>query len=425
MSKAIEWVKRWSIEMSAKPVLPGVWKRKAGGFVVRTRVKNPKSGQQEEILRVLADETDPKRALAWLTKERDRVRSGVTAETAIPRFNEFAAQLFEEKVDDGTISTAAGRKKWARILEHLLAATWANYYIDRVENADLAAWRAELPKKSWERHVVKNGKKYLVATGEKYAPTTLNDWLNVARVIWNAATVRFKLLINPMDGIADFSEDGHRTYTEEEPNALTVEEVGPWLLKFRELYAQYYAMVFLMLAIGNRPSTIRPLRRKGATPDINFETRRLLIRRSNTVADEVEDFTKTKKDTPVTLPESVIEILQWHVDTQMVTESMRASELLFPTADGGFRSRSCLDKPFAAVTAACGLKKRITPRALRRTFQDLSRAAGMEGVVAKAISGHATDAMRVHYSTPAQQEIERGVAAVVSLAQFRKSREVA
>ena len=57
------------------------------------------------------------------------------------------------------------------------------------------------------------------------------------------------------------------------------------------------------------------------------------------------------------------------------------SDLLFPSETGGFRSASCLDKPFEEVVTALKLKRRITPRAMRRTFQDLAPAAEVKDVV--------------------------------------------
>ena len=73
--------------------------------------------------------------------------------------------------------------------------------------------------------------------------------------------------------------------------------------------------------------------------------------------------------------------------------------MLVPSETGGFRSASCLDKPLEEVVTALKLKKRIPPRAMRRTFQDLARAAEVKDVVTRAFSGHATEAMQQHYST--------------------------
>ena len=98
---------------------------------------------------------------------------------------------------------------------------------------------------------------------------------------------------------------------------------------------------------------------------------------------------------------------------------MRDSALLFPSETGSFRARSSRDKPFADVAKAIGLKKRVTPRAMRRTFQDLARAAEVKDVVTRAISGHATESMQRHYSTVSANEQCQGIAEVIELAGIR------
>src|SRR5690606_12970864 len=100
-----------------------------------------------------------------------------------------------------------------------------------------------------------------------FAPTTANGWLSILRVILKAATLEFELPRNVSDGVRDFDESEHVTYTEEEPNALTTEQVPEFLQHLRALYPQHYAMAYLGFATGLRPSSLRPLRRKGEEPD--------------------------------------------------------------------------------------------------------------------------------------------------------------
>ncbi len=99
---------------------------------------------------------------------------------------------------------------------------------------------------------------------------------------------------------------------------------------------------------------------------------------------------------------------------------MRDSDLLLPSRTGGFRTSSCLAKPFKTVCAALNLEKKVTPKGMRRTFQDLARAAEIKDIVTRAVSGHATEAMQERYSTAAQTEIEECVAKVISLAGYKK-----
>src|SRR5207253_1046097 len=140
--------------------------------------------------------------------------------------------------------------------------------------------------------------------------------------------------------------------TEEEPNSLTVNEMPRFLVKMRELFPQHFAFVCLGFFLGHRPSTLRPLRRSGLTPDLLLDEAVLLVRQSHTEGDEVMATTKTKIRQRITLPPVLVDILRWHIATQLTTEQQRASALLFPAEDGRFRSRTVLKKPFLAVASA-------------------------------------------------------------------------
>jgi hypothetical protein len=56
---------------------------------------------------------------------------------------------------------------------------------------------------------------------------------------------------------------------------------------------------------------------------------------------------------------------------------------------------------------------------MRRTYQDLARAANVHGFVTRAISGHKTEEMHEHYSTVAANEMRKGLAQIVSIAGLR------
>jgi integrase len=182
-------------------------------------------------------------------------------------------------------------------------------------------------------------------------------------------------------------------------------------------------MTFLGFATGLRPSTLRPLRRSGATPDVRWDEGAVLIRRSNTIGDEFMNTTKTKLRQRITVPPEVMEVLRWHVATQLTTPEQTASELLFPAEDGGFRSVSFLKKAFATVGHLVGLNKKLTPKGMRRTFNDLMRQAKVESIVIKSISGHQTDRMRELYSTVAPDEQRQSIRNVVNLFGPRQSGE--
>ena len=64
-----------------------------------------------------------------------------------------------------------------------------------------------------------------------------------------------------------------------------------------------------------------------------------------------------------------------------------------------------LDKPFKDVCQHLSLGKKVTAKAMRRTFQDLARRAAVDGLVQRSICGHLTEEMTERYSSVAQAEV--------------------
>jgi hypothetical protein len=79
-----------------------------------------------------------------------------------------------------------------------------------------------------------------------------------------------------------------------------------------------------------------------------------------------------------------------------------------------------LTKPFDDVCRVMGLNKKISARAMRRTFQDLAREANIDSIVQRSICGHATQEMSQLYSTVGQKEIQRAVGKVISISGYRE-----
>lgn len=351
------FVQRWGMWLAPEPVEEGVYKRRGGGFVIRGRVVCTRTGRTVTICRALAGEKSAKRAYVILQDLKEQARRGVLdAEPGwtMPTWRSFAASLFKAKVEDGSIASAKGREKWLTVLTHLSCAKWADYLLDRIEGRDLHEWRDSLPSLTWTRTRVdkKTGQSVVIKTG-RYASSTLNDWLAVARVVFIAAKRKYALPVDPMADVEDFPLKGHRTYTKEEPNALTPEETAAWLAKFREMYPRLFALVLLGFVLGQRPSTLRPLRRRGKHADLDLARGVIQLRRSHTLGDEVMEATKTFADQEVALPKSVLDVLREHVAWLDAgypdggTWQQRKSDLLFPSAEGKLLCRSALQKPFA------------------------------------------------------------------------------
>lgn len=402
-----QWKKRWK-SVIRRTKLPGVWERKEGGYVVRARALDPTMAKMIEVKKVLPEATEAS-AYQWLQQELDRVRSGSRAASPQqkPRFADYAVSLLERKIAKGKINSAMGREKWRYTLEHLIKGTrdvsgFGEMFMDQIRSEHVEAWQMGVAK------LIEN---------ETYAPTTANSWLNILKVIFKTAKRELRLAANPVEDIEAFDTSEHTTYTEEEPNALDAEEAQRFLNCMRDEFPQHYAMTYLGFATGLRPSSLRPLRRKGTTPDVLWDEGVILVRRSHTLGEEVMQKTKTGLRQRINLPAEVLDVLRWHVETQLQSAEQIASDLLFPKNAGGFRSESALKKAFAEVGRAIGLKKKFSPRGMRRTFNDLARAAKVESLVTKSISGHLTDRMKDHYSTVSPVEQRESIGRVLDLVQ--------
>jgi hypothetical protein len=414
--------------------LHGIFHRKTregetNGFVIRTRIVDPSRRKPQEIKRVMVGKTLGEAQL-WLEQETRRVREGLPRGAASKMlFGEFAAQLFDEKLAARDICSEAGKRKWVDVLVHLVEGSrvgrrprrgtrdkrplavvgFGDLYFHEIRAAHLDAWRVEVASK-------------LITPGY-YSPTTCNGWLSVLKVVGRAGVRRFELPTNPFTGIATFDTSEHTTYSEEEPNSLTADEASALLAKMRVMFPQHFAMTATAMVTGLRLCTLRPLRRSGEDADIKWEQKKLLIRRSQTHGERVMNRIKVKGVRQrIHLPDQLVEILRWHVDTQL-DEEQKASDLLFPASNGGFRTPSVLNKPLALVAKEVGLGKKFTQRGLRRAFNDLARDASVAALVTRSISGHLTEAMQAHYSTVRPDEQRAAIAKVIDLVSIRRANE--
>jgi hypothetical protein len=293
---ATTWITRWQAEI-APTRLPGVWKMKTGGHLVRVRVSDP-TGRKVEIRKRLP-ELDEAQAFAWLEAERLRIRHGDdSAQKRRQSFAAFARSLMEEKVTTREIVSARGREKWKHTLTHLIAGTgsvagFGDLPIDRVTASHVQAWRLGIAR-------------LLRAPGEErkdgtYSPSTINGWIGILKHITLTARKRLKLSGDAAEDLSYFDTSEHPTYSEEEPNTVTALEARRFLAAMKSEFPQHYAMTYLGFATGLRPSQLRPLRRSGSRPDVRWDEHEVLIRRSHTL-DSIMERTKTKLRQKISLP---------------------------------------------------------------------------------------------------------------------------
>ena len=90
----------------------------------------------------------------------------------------------------------------------------------------------------------------------------------------------------------------------------------------------------------------------------------------------------------------------------------KGRELVFPSTEGGYRFSNVLTKPLSRSAARAGLDKHVTAHTMRRTFNNLARQAAGD-IVARAMTGHSTEAMTEHYSHVTLEEKTRAITKVL------------
>jgi integrase len=389
----------WDWTGGCKPTKhTGIYKTKTG-YRVRVRAMDPRTGTLKEKNREFEGLT-LEEAMLRQEQMRAEIRCGGRGDQQQRvKYGDYATSLFERKLGTGDLKSAKSKERWVHTQDGHLIPAFGDWYIDQIRRTNIEDWKAIQGKR------VQSG---------KLSPHTANGWLRILLTTLRQALVDLDQEYDPTKGIKPLDTSTWHTYTEEEPNSLTVDEVPRFMATARELFPQHYAMLALGLATGRRPSELRPLRHKGPTPDILWGEGVLLVRRSETRG-EVMETTKTGRRLRIPLPLELTEILRCHV-VSLPDGPMRDSELLFPSLTGGYRAPSCLDKPIREIATAAKIGKALTPRLMRRTFQDLGRAANVHDFVVRAISGHATTNMQEHYSSVSGDEVRKGLAKVLVLA---------
>ena len=400
---AKKWVKRWGYDVSEKPIRPGVYEIKGGGHLLRAKATDPRTGRTKQAMQGVGNmsikEAEEARA-ALLERARSEIGS---SKPPPPLFAEYAASLMETKIQRGRIRSAAGRRKWEEILRNQLIPAFGALQVDEVTHDDVERW--------FLAHAD-------AINRNKLSPRTANTRLAILKVICRAAATRYGIA-DPSAGTDPFDTTTRPTYTPEQPNALTADELPRFLEAMYEHFPQHYAVTFLGFVTGLRPSTLFPLR---IAEDVRWAERQIWVRRSHTRDQEVMPTTKTGRGYPIGLPEEVMDVLRWHIETNINEGPMRDSGLLFPSVRGTIRFAASFTKPFAAAARRADIKKKVTARAMRRTFQDITRAAEVSSVVKRSISGHATEAMEGWYSTVNPDEQREGLAKVITLLGRRSPR---
>lgn len=126
------------------------------------------------------------------------------------KYAHFAKSLFERKLALGDLRSAKTHERWADTQDLHLIPYFGDWYVDAIRKPDIDGWKVAQGRRI-ER--------------EEYSPNTVNGWLSILLTTLRAAVDDLELERDPTRKVSLFDTSEWATYTEEEPNALAVDEV--------------------------------------------------------------------------------------------------------------------------------------------------------------------------------------------------------
>jgi integrase len=356
----------------------GIFKTPSG-YRVRVRAMDPRTGTLKEGNREY-EGIDLREAVLQQTRMRDEIiKGGVSAQRL--RVGEFAKHWIESKaptVDPGTAERYA-----AALDDHVLPALGL-FFFDQLTALDVQKW-------------VNAGRR------KGYRAETLRGWFRVFRTMTRDAMEPLNLPRDPTLRIT-FPEDEER-----DDNALKPELLGTFLQNMERLSPQHYALVAVLAFTGLRFCHASALRWE----DMGADNGVLRVVRKN-IRGRVGPVSR-KKRAPREYPlhPNLADILRDHRRRLLEQQAPGVdSGWMFPSEAGGLRTPGGLWKAWRACVKESKIEERFTVHGLRRTFNDLTRRAGVDGVVIKSLTGHVTEKMRTHYSTVGLDEKLAAVSSV-------------
>ena len=364
---------------------PGIQSLGDGGYRVRMKWSDPKTGKAREVDRTFEGLASPTEANGRREELRAKLEAGQLETRSRMSVKDYARSWLNTKLPTLKPSTAS---RYATALDLHALPIIGEMYMDAVEHADILRMRDKL--------------------AERLAPATVNGALRVLRTLFKDAIVELELPRDPTARTKALTEAS----VDDDPNCLTGEELAQLLAAMQRISPRHYPLFRTLAETGMRIGEATSLRWE----DIDDERGVIAIRRSHWRG--IVGTTKTNRTRTVPIMPELAQLLAEHRRRMLGAQAPGLADgWVFPSTKGTLIRHSAPSKPLAAALTAAGIKQRFTLHGFRRTFTNLLRQA-TTGVVVRSMTGHVTERMTEHYSHV--QTDEKRTAVVRALAPLSK-----
>ena len=332
-------------------------------YEVRIRWKDPKTGKYR----------DKKRIFEGTVEEAHQLQLKLQAEVADGGADErmtlgACGTLWFKRHAPGLRTRTIER--YSFYLKRILNAL-GDYYVDAITPMDVHEFQAD-------------------ELDAGYAPGTVSGGLAILRQISHFAIANRLIKFDFTAGVK--AKGKRKEYTVDEPNSLTVQQLGAFLARAEQ--ESWYIGIFVLAFTGMRVGELLGLK----WDDIDFAKQRITIRRNNSQGHIGEPKTRAGRRR-VAMPDGLREVLQSYRSSLVAAQHPGLHNgWVFSKRNGDPYRSNPLKDPVENIAKAIGLPFRFTPHGLRRTFNSILRHTAPDRVVMD-ILGHANIGMTAHYTT--------------------------
>lgn len=356
---------------------PNLYRTPSGDWLVVATYKT--QGKQRRATATLAAETPLHELLATQAQLKSKLEAAAAPEPgeqggAAPRTTVAAYAASWLKTRAPRIKASVLSTYITQLELHILPAL-GDYYLDALTRSDLERWAGEL------EHAER-------ADGEPYARDTIMGWWALALMVLRDAVADHHLPVDPTNRVRSPQV---RTAATRERRTLSEEEIPRLLEACAVISPQRYLEVLVLTTTGIRLGELYGLR----WDDVGKQA---LTIRSSAYKGELTD-TKTHAPRVVYLAAEVAEALAVHRLEQVAAQHPGLElGLVFPSDVGTPREGGGLRKVLALASQGAELEIVVTPQVLRRTFNTLSLASGVNPLLLRSQMGHTREDMSIRYA---------------------------
>lgn len=383
---------------------PGVTKLSDGRWLVLKTWIDPNTGRRIYRRQVVTGTVEDALKVRASLRGQEKNESAQSR----PRFKGFVEEWL--KRHKAKIEGSTHERYTADVAN--LNVEFGDWWVDSITYDELERWQSEMSALRTEKGA------------PQYAPATINGWHRTMRLVLDVAVRRRLLPENPARALSTLPEGrtkGARGTSLSAAHLRAFIDAIPKCVADETLAADVGRGVYVYAWTGMRAGEIIALSWSDVV-DGEFCVEHS-VWRGQRKTDKTDDPRR------ITVAGPLVDILEeqrrWLLTSQ---HAGLASGLVFPAnphqARAGatrrkgdllwFRSQTTFQDAIAAVCAKADVP-RVTPHALRRTFEDLTREAGVEQLVRRAIHGWRSERAQGIYATVRREERDAAASAVVKL----------